>query len=146
MSNFYDANRHGRSQFPSFLWCNEMENTNFGNAFNTLGNLPPHDDALTKTTAGAHAAVNVIADAADVAARKAKPAIDQVAGMAHQVVDKAAASAAPAVDWLGQQGESLNATQKKIVTSTSAYITTNPLTSMGMAVLAGFLISRMIHR
>jgi len=122
-----------------------MENANFGNAANTFGNSLPDDDVLTKTTAGAHAAVNSIADAADVAARKAKPAIDQVAAMAHQVVDKAAASAAPAVDWLGQQGESLNATQKKLVTNTSAYIAANPLMSVGMAVLAGVLISRMIR-
>jgi ElaB/YqjD/DUF883 family membrane-anchored ribosome-binding protein len=65
--------------------------------------------------------------------------------MAHQVVDKAAASAAPAVDWLGEKGESLNATQKKIVKDTSTYIAANPLMTVGMAVLAGFLISRMIR-
>lgn len=111
----------------------------------TLGNSNPDDDVLTKTTAGAHVAVNSIADAADVAARKAKPAIDQVAAMAHNAVDKAVASAAPAVDWLGEQGECLHATQKKLVTDTSAYIAANPLMSVGMAVLAGFLISRLIR-
>lgn len=115
-----------------------MENTTFGNSL-------PDDGVLTKTTAGAHAAVNSIADAADVAARKAKPAIDQVAAMANQVVDKAAASAAPAVDWLSDQGESLNATQKKLVTDTSAYIAANPLMSVGMAVLVGFLMGRLIR-
>ena len=122
-----------------------MENTAFGNAPSTFGNPPTKDGALTKTTAGAHAAVNSIADAADGAARKAKPAIDQVAAMAHQMVEKAAASAAPAVDWLGEQGENLNATQKKLVTDTSAYIAANPLMSVGVAVLAGFLIGRMIR-
>ena len=122
-----------------------MENTTFGNTPNTFGNAPTKEDVLTKTTAGAHAAVNSIADAADAAARKAKPAIDQVAGMAHQVVDKAAASAAPAADWLGEQGGNLNAAQKKLVTDTSAYIAANPLMSIGVAVLAGFLISRMIR-
>lgn len=122
-----------------------MDNTTYGNPPNTFGNLPPEDGNLTKTTAGANAAVNSIADAADVAARKAKPAIDQVAAMAHEAVDKAAASAAPAVDWIGEQAESLNATQKKLVTDTSAYIAANPLMSVGMAVLAGFLISRMIR-
>jgi len=121
-----------------------MENSTIGNPFNALDNSHP-DDVLTRTTAGAHAAVNSIADAADAAARKAKPAIDQVTAMAHQVVDKAAASAAPAVDWIDQQGESLNATQKKVVTHTSAYISANPLMSVGVAVLAGYLISRMIR-
>jgi len=122
-----------------------MENTTIGNTSNTFGNSLPDDGVLTKTTAGAHAAVNSIAEAADVAARKAKPAIDQVAAMAHQVVDKAAASAAPAVDWIGEQGESLNATQKKFVTDTSAYIAANPLMSVGVAVLVGFLMSRLIR-
>ena len=122
-----------------------MENTTFGNAPNTFGSSPTKEDALTKTAAGAHAAVDSMADAADGAARKAKPAIDQVAAMAHQVVDKAAASAAPAADWLGEQSENLNATQKKLVTDTSAYIAANPLMSVGVAVLAGFLISRMIR-
>jgi ElaB/YqjD/DUF883 family membrane-anchored ribosome-binding protein len=111
----------------------------------TFGNTPLDDSILTKTTAGAHAAVNSIVDAADVAARKAKPAINQVAAVAHQVVDKAAASVAPAVDWIDEQRESLNATQKKLVTDTSAYIAANPLMSVSMAVLAGFLISRMIR-
>lgn len=123
-----------------------MENSNFGSPLNTLGNSPLDDSVLTRTTAGVHSAVDSVADAADSAARKAKPAIDQVAAMAHQAVDRAAASAAPAVDWIGEQGESLNAAQKKLVTDTSAYIAANPLMSVGMAVLAGFLISRMTRR
>jgi ElaB/YqjD/DUF883 family membrane-anchored ribosome-binding protein len=122
-----------------------MESTTLGNAPNTFGKPPANDGLLTKTTAGAHAAVNSVADAADGAARKAKPAIDQVAAMAHHVVEKAAASATPAADWLGEQGESLNATQKKLVTGTSAYIAANPLMSVGVAVLAGMLISRVIR-
>lgn len=122
-----------------------MENATFGNVPNTSGNSSNKDGVLSKTTAGVHAAVNSAAEAADGAARKAKPAIDQVVAMAHQVVDKAAASAAPAADWLGEQGESLDATQKKLVTDTSAYIAANPLMSVGLAVLAGFLISRIIR-
>lgn len=120
-----------------------MENSTFGNPLNTFGNSAPDDDVLAKTTAGAHAAVSSITDAADGVARRVKPAIEQVAAAAHQVVDRAAASAAPAVDWIGEQGESLNAAKKKLVTDTSAYIAANPLMSVGVAVLAGFLISRM---
>ena len=116
-----------------------MENTTFGNS-------PPNDGVLNRTTAGAHATVSFIADSADVVARKANPAIDQVAAMAHQVVDKAAASAAPAADWLSERGESLYASQKKLVTDTSACIAANPLMSVGVAVLAGILISRLIRR
>ena len=123
-----------------------MENTKFANVHNTFGNASNNDGVLNKTMAGAHAAVNSIAEAADDAARKAKPAFDQVAATVHQVVEKTAAAAAPAADWLGKQGKSLNATQKKLVTNTSASIAANPLVSVGVAALAGFLISRLIRR
>lgn len=123
-----------------------MEKTTTETPPNILGNSLSDDEVLTKTTEGAHAAVSSIADAAEVSARKAKPAIEQVAAMAHEVVDKAAASAAPAVDWIGEQAESLQATQKRLVTDTSAYIAANPLMSVGMAFLAGCLISRLMRR
>lgn len=122
-----------------------MENTTFGAPPNTFGNSPPDDGVLNKATAGVHAAVTTVAEAAETAASKAKPAIDMVAEKAHQVVDRAAASAAPAVDWIGEQGEILNATQKKLLTGTSACIAANPLLSVSTAVLAGFLIGRLIR-
>ena len=122
-----------------------MENTAFANPPTAFGNSPSDDSVLIKTTTGAHSAVNSMAEAADSAARKAKPAIDQVANMAHQAVDKVAATAAPTVDWIGEQGQNLNATQKKLVSDTCAYISANPLMSVGVAALAGFLISRMVR-
>jgi len=91
--------------------------------------------ALQKASANAHATV-------DEAARKAKPAIDQVAGAVHRVVDKAADAAAPAADWLTQQGENLNAAQKKMVSDTCSYVSAHPLKAVGLALLAGILISR----
>ena len=58
---------------------------------NARGNIPSAsgisrntDGALNKASSGAHAVVNSIAGAADEAARKAKPAIEQAAAMAHQ--------------------------------------------------------------
>lgn len=123
-----------------------MQNATFGEAPNTFGYSSNTDGVLSKATAGAHAAVNSVADAADGAASRVKPAIDQVAAMAHQVVENTAASAAPATDWLGEQVAGLKASERKLVTETSAYIATNPLKSVGLAVLAGFLISRMVRR
>lgn len=123
-----------------------MRNATFGDTPNTFGYPSNNDGVLSKATAGAHAAVNSVAEAADGAARRAAPAIDHVAAMAHQVVESTAASAAPATDWLGEQGATLKARQKRLVSETSAYITANPLMSVGTAVLAGFLISRLIRR
>jgi ElaB/YqjD/DUF883 family membrane-anchored ribosome-binding protein len=103
------------------------------------------EGTLDKASSSAHAAVNSIAQAADEAARKAKPAIDRVSAMAHQAVDKAAGAVAPTADWLAEQGESLSATQKKVVSDTCNYVSANPMKALGMAVVAGFLLSRIIR-
>jgi len=122
-----------------------METTARGNTPSISGMSNNTEGTLTKASSSAHAAVNSIAGAADEAARKAKPAIDRVAAMAHQAVDKAAGAAAPTADWLTEQGESLNTTQKKLVADTCGYVSANPLKAVGIAVVAGFLLSRFIR-
>ena len=88
-----------------------------------------------------NAASNTAEDILD----KAKPTIEKVAAMAHQAVDKAADSAVPAADWLAQKGESLGATQKKLVADTCSYVSAHPFKSIGMALAAGFVISRIVR-
>jgi ElaB/YqjD/DUF883 family membrane-anchored ribosome-binding protein len=104
-----------------------------------------NEGVLTKASSSAHAAVNSVAGAADESARKAKPAIDRVAAMAHQAVDTAAVAAGPTADWLAEQGESLNAAQKKLVKDTCSYVSAHPLKSIGIAVVAGLLLGRFIR-
>lgn len=123
-----------------------METSIHGSTSSTSGMPNYNEGILDKASSSAHAAVNSIAVAADAAARKAKPAIEQVAAMAHQAVDKAAGAAAPTADWLAQQGESLNATQKKLFADTCSYVSANPLKSLGIAVVAGFVLSRIVIR
>lgn len=120
-----------------------MERSGFGTSPSTSGTSTPRDTTLSKAASDAHAAGNAIADAAEGAMRKAKPAIDKVANMAHQAVDKAAASAAPAAEWIEEKSQQLDQTQRKLVNDTCAYISANPLTSVGLAALAGFLLSRL---
>ncbi len=120
-----------------------MEKSGYGTSPSASGTSTNLDSTLSKASSGAHAAVNSVANAAEGAIRSTKPAIDKVAAMAHHAVDKAAASAGPAADWIGEKGEQLDATQKKVVNDTCAYISANPLTSIGLAVLAGFLLSRL---
>src|SRR5665811_1075914 len=123
-----------------------METTAPGNTPSTSGLSNNTEGALNKASSGAHAAVNSIAGAADEAARKAKPAIDRVAAMAHQAVDKAAGAAAPTADWLAEQGDSVNYSQKQLVADTRSYVSANPLKAVGMAVVAGFVLGRLIRR
>jgi len=117
------------------------------------GNTPPSSGmsnnfgrTLNKASSSAHAAVDSIAGAADEAAGKAKPAIDKVAAMAHQAVEKAAGAAAPTADWLAEQGNSLNATQRKLVADTRSYISAHPLKAVGIGLVAGLLLSRIIFK
>src|SRR5664279_5629364 len=123
-----------------------MESHTSGNTPSSSGMPGNGDGTISKASSSAHGAVNSIASAADEAARKAKPAIDRAAAMAHQAVDKAAGAAAPTADWLAEQGESLNTTQKKLVADTCGYISANPLKALGIAVVAGFVLSRIILR
>ena len=97
---------------------------------------------LGKASSGAHAAVS---SAAEAVTRKAKPAVEQAAAMAHEVVDKASDAAAPTADWLDVQGESLNATRKRLQAQTCSYISAHPLKSIGIAVVAGFAFSRTVR-
>jgi ElaB/YqjD/DUF883 family membrane-anchored ribosome-binding protein len=76
---------------------------------------------------------------------RSKPAIDQVADMAHEAVDKAIGAVAPSADWLSGQGERLNTSSRRVIENTSTCIADNPLKSIGIAVLAGFLLSRILR-
>jgi ElaB/YqjD/DUF883 family membrane-anchored ribosome-binding protein len=122
-----------------------MDNSTHGNTPSTFGMSNNSDGTLNKVSSSAHAAVNSIAGAADEATRNVKPTIDRVTAMAHKAVDKAADAAAPTADWLSEQGESLNAKQKKLVEGTCNYVSANPLKALGAALAAGFLLSRMIR-
>ena len=68
-------------------------------------------------------------------------ATTRVHGALDQVVD----AAAPAAQWLEEHGEALNASGQKMVDRTRKYVTANPLQALGLALAAGYLISRIIR-
>ena len=119
-----------------------MQTTGYGTSPSTSG-MMNSVNTLSTASSSAYTAVDSAAEAADSAIRQAKPAIEKVAQMAHRAVDKAAASAVPAADWIGEKTDRLDATQKKLVNDTCAYITANPLKAIGLALLAGVVLSRM---
>jgi len=119
------------------------ENTSMSSASDRL---PNGDGALHKAAMGAHHVVDKVAGAADEAARRAIPVIDRAAEYAHQTVDKTVTGVTPAAEWLDEQATALNATQKKLVGSTREYVAANPLMSLGLALAAGFLVSRIIRK
>ena len=64
---------------------------------------------------------------------------------AHNAVDKAASAAAPAANWLSEQGESLNATGEKYVADVRSYVSTNPLKSVAIVLAAGLVLGRLLR-
>jgi ElaB/YqjD/DUF883 family membrane-anchored ribosome-binding protein len=96
------------------------------------------DGVVERVSSGAHTAV-------DQAERKAIPAISHVAEMAHHAVDATAERVAPAADWLAEHRDSLKASEKRLLAETCGYVQAHPIASLGMAVVAGFVLSRVLR-
>lgn len=123
-----------------------MKTTEHTNTPSTADQLSKGDGALHKAATGAHYAVERMATAADEVTRKAIPAIDRAAEYAHRTVDKAVTGVTPAAEWIEEQTDAFTAAQQKLVRSTRSYVTANPLVSLGMAIAAGFLVSRILRK
>ncbi len=70
-------------------------------------------------------------------------AIDDASAFAHKAIDDAAGAITPAAAWVSEKTEHLNATQKTARKDASKYISRHPLKSVGFALAAGFLLSRL---
>ena len=83
-------------------------------------------------------------DKIDQAATSIKPAVDRFARSAHQMVDKVATVASDAADTLGVKADQFNGTQQKLTEQCENYIRENPLASIGIAVAAGYILSKVL--
>ena len=72
--------------------------------------------------------------------------IDKVSHSAHAAYDKLADAAGDAAEVLGEKGEQLKKAEQKLMKNCRGYISENPITSVSIAVAAGFLLSRLISR
>jgi ElaB/YqjD/DUF883 family membrane-anchored ribosome-binding protein len=69
--------------------------------------------------------------------------LSNAAVQAHAAVDQVSAAAAPAAKWLEEQGGTLNVQGEKLAGSAAKYIAAHPFQSLGLALAAGYLISRL---
>jgi ElaB/YqjD/DUF883 family membrane-anchored ribosome-binding protein len=92
--------------------------------------------AVDQARAGAHSVIDKVSDAA-------RPMVDRVASGAHQAVDKIAGAAGHAAENLGVKGEQLKDAQMRAMEQCREYVRDNPITSIGIAIAAGFLLSRL---
>jgi ElaB/YqjD/DUF883 family membrane-anchored ribosome-binding protein len=69
---------------------------------------------------------------------------DNAVNSAHEAVDKISAATNQAAEALGEKGHQLKNAEKRMMESCSGYIRDNPISSIGIAVAAGFLLSRLL--
>lgn len=70
--------------------------------------------------------------------------IGRVKTGAHEAVDKAADATSQAAEAIATKGEQLKNAEQQFVEDCRGYIHDNPVTSLGIAVGAGFLLSRLL--
>lgn len=81
----------------------------------------------------------------DKAASSARPAVDRFASSAHQAVDRMAGAANQAAQKFGAKGGNLRESQEKMIDDARGYIRNKPGTAIGIAVAAGFILSRIMR-
>jgi hypothetical protein len=69
--------------------------------------------------------------------------INKATTRVHGALDQVVEAAAPAAQWLEEHGEELTAKGEKLVERSRKYIVANPLQSFGLALAAGYLVSRL---
>ena len=72
--------------------------------------------------------------------------LDKVTDSAHEAFDKIASATSQAAEALGEKGEQLKKTEQQLMKNCRGYISDNPITSVSIAVAAGFLLSRLLSR
>jgi ElaB/YqjD/DUF883 family membrane-anchored ribosome-binding protein len=70
--------------------------------------------------------------------------VDKVSDLAHEAVDKVTDLTNQGVDKLSEKGEQLKNVEQRLRNEYSEYIRDNPLTSVGIAVGVGFVLSRLL--
>jgi ElaB/YqjD/DUF883 family membrane-anchored ribosome-binding protein len=70
--------------------------------------------------------------------------IDKASSSAHEAFDKIANATSQAAEALGEKGEQLQNAEQQLMKNCRGYVSDNPITSLGIAVAAGFLLSRLL--
>jgi ElaB/YqjD/DUF883 family membrane-anchored ribosome-binding protein len=70
--------------------------------------------------------------------------IERVRSGAHEAVDKAANATSHAANAMGEKSEQLKNAEQQFIKDCQVYINKNPITSIGIAVGAGFILSRLL--
>ena len=70
--------------------------------------------------------------------------IEKASDYAHEATDKIADATTQATEALSEKGEQLKSAEKKLMKHCCSYTRDHPITSLGIAVAVGFLLSRLL--
>lgn len=111
-------------------------------------NHPPNESTtmseLNPTPNGT--AHKIFEGASDKVADTLRPVIDQLKSGVHVAVDRLADVAAQTVDQVELSGEYLKDSQTRMAAGCRSYVRAKPLTTVGVAVAGGFLLSWLLRQ
>lgn len=109
---------------------------------NTLGSNGPvgtkaTTEGVDRLAAGAHGGIHAAKEAAH-------PAIDRMASSAHRAVNSADEAASNATDAIAKAGHKASVKGEELYEAGASYMREHPMFTIGVAVAAGYLLSRML--
>jgi len=102
-------------------------------------------ETVDKVSNLAHDAVDKATDVTHETAEKFVEKGDQLNPLAHEAIDKAARATNQAADRLVEKGDQLRNAEQRLMHECSVYIRDNPITSVGIAMGVGFILSRLLN-
>ena len=98
-------------------------------------------DPTSNSTAGTSASAGT-SGRSSALSENAAATVDKIASGAHQAVDRIASAATSAATQFGAKGDEVLETKDRLVESAREYVRNNPMAALGIALAAGFIISR----
>lgn len=104
----------------------------------TIGKTAGNSQSTAAMTgSGIHQAIDQLSEAT-------RPAVSRAASGAHRLVDRVVGSSNRAAQHLQETGTWLKDTEQRLVGASSGYVREHPFRSVGIALAAGFLVSRLV--
>jgi ElaB/YqjD/DUF883 family membrane-anchored ribosome-binding protein len=97
----------------------------------------PAPEGMGRFAARAHSGIHATADAVH-------PAIDRIASSAHRAVNSADKAANQATDAMARAGNQAGIKGEEIYAAGAGYMRDHPVFTIGVAVAAGYLLSRLL--
>jgi ElaB/YqjD/DUF883 family membrane-anchored ribosome-binding protein len=96
------------------------------------------------STSGTGASGTAGASSMNNMSQNATATVDKIASSAHQAVDRIAGAATSAAEQWGVKGDQMLEQRDRMMESTREYVRSNPMAALGIALAAGFILSKIL--